>query len=118
VTAHYITKEGEHVSVLLNIIKLSEAVYNKAYLCKKLLKVTDRLGITCAILSVTRDNTAPNNTMLTEFKAIIAERYKVIDKRDKAYFCCKFNKVKGDIRCYAYIYNIAVQVGQLLCASY
>jgi hypothetical protein len=118
VTAHYITKEEEHVSVLLNIIELSEAVYNRAYLCKKLLKVTNRLGITYAILSVTRDNAAPNNTMLAEFEAIIAERYKVIDERDKAYFCYKFNKVKGDVRCYAHIYNIAVQVGQLLYASY
>jgi hypothetical protein len=103
--------------VLLNIIKLLKAVYNKAYLCKKLLKVTNRLKITYAILSVTRNNTAPNNTMLTEFKAIITERYKM-NKRDKTYFCYKFNKVKGDVCYYTHIYNIAVQVGQLLCASY
>jgi hypothetical protein len=94
--------------MLLNIIKLLKAVYNRAYLCKKLLKVTNRLGITCAILSVTCDNAAPNNTMLAEFKAIIAERYKVMNERDRAYCCCKFNKVKRDVRCCAHIYNIAV----------
>jgi hypothetical protein len=108
VTAHYITKKRKHVFVLLNIIKLLEAVYNKAYLCKKLLKVTNKLEITCAILLVTYDNAAPNNTMLAEFKAIIAKRYKIINKRDRVYFCYKFNKVKGDIRYYAHIYNITV----------
>jgi hypothetical protein len=93
--------------MLLNIIKLLKAVYNRAYLCKKLLKVTNRLGITCAILLITCDNAAPNNTMLAEFEAIIAERY-IIDKRDRAYFCYKFNKVKEDVCCYLHIYNIIV----------
>jgi hypothetical protein len=107
-TVHYITKEEEHVSVLLNIIKLLKVVYNRAYLCKKLLEVINKLRITCVILLVTYDNVAPNNTMLAKFKAIIAKRYKVMDKRNRAYFCCKFNKVKGDICCYVYIYNITV----------
>jgi hypothetical protein len=43
--------------------------------------------------------------MPAEFKAIIAERYKVINKRDKAYFCYKFNKVK-EMSVIAYIFTI------------
>jgi hypothetical protein len=106
-TTHYITKKRKHVSVLLNITKLLKAVYNKAYLYKNLLKVTNKLKITCAILSVTRDNIAPNNIILAEFKAIIAKKYKVIDKRDRTYFYYKFNKVKRNVCCYTHIYNIA-----------
>jgi hypothetical protein len=41
-------------------------------LAQKLLEVTNRLYITCAIILVTRDNALPNNIMLDKFKAIIA----------------------------------------------
>jgi hypothetical protein len=37
VTGHFRTKEGEQVIVLLDIIKLTQPVYNRTYLCKKLL---------------------------------------------------------------------------------
>ena len=112
VTAHYITKEGEHVAVLLDIIELAEPVHDGIYLCKKLLEVTDRLAITCAIISITRDNASPNNTMLEEFEAETAERFDQMDTRDQAYFYCKFNRAEGDVRCCAHIYNIAVQAGK------
>ena len=58
-------------SLLLNIIKLTNLVYNRKYLVEKLLEVIDRLGIIYAILSVTRDNASPNNTILNKFKAIV-----------------------------------------------
>lgn len=38
----------------------------------KMLEVTDRLGITCSVLSVTRDNASPNDIMLDEFEAVVA----------------------------------------------
>jgi hypothetical protein len=113
VTAHFETKAGEKVSLLLDIIELTEPVHDGVYLCKKLLEVTDRLGITCAVISVTRDNAAPNDTMLYEFEAEVALRYSLMNERDQAYFCCKFNRAEGDVRCCAHIYNIAVQAGKL-----
>jgi hypothetical protein len=111
VTAHYKTKAGEHVSILLDIIELTDPSHSGAYLCKKLLEVTDRLGISYAIISVTRDNAAPNDTMLHEVEAELAERYEKLNARDQAYFFCKFNRAEGDVRCCAHIYNIAVQAG-------
>lgn len=54
VTAHWKTKVGEHESLLLDIIELTEPSHTGAYYCKLLLEVTDRLGITHAIISVTR----------------------------------------------------------------
>jgi hypothetical protein len=36
-----------------------------------------------------------------------------MEELDQATFCCKFNRVNGDIRYCAHIYNIAVQAGKL-----
>jgi hypothetical protein len=47
-------------------------VHDSKYLCKRLLEVMDRLGITWAVMSVTRDNACPNDTMLEEFEAVVA----------------------------------------------
>jgi hypothetical protein len=58
--------------MLLDIIELTNPVHNGLYLAQKLLEVTDRLYITYAIMLVTRDNASPNNTILDEFKAVIA----------------------------------------------
>jgi hypothetical protein len=69
VTGYIITKDGEHISVLLDIIKLKEAVYNSVYLCDRLIAVTDSFNITNSIVSITRDNASPNNVMLDKFKA-------------------------------------------------
>ena len=51
VTGHWQTKLGEHNSVLLDIIELTNPVHDGRYLCDKLLEVTNRLGITCAVIS-------------------------------------------------------------------
>jgi hypothetical protein len=74
VTGHWQTKLGEHNLVLLDI-ELTNPVHDGRYLCKKLLEVTNRLGITCAVMSVTRDNTSPNDTMLEEFEAVVASQW-------------------------------------------
>ena len=69
VTAHFTTRDRVKENLLLDIIKLTDPVHSGEALCAKLLEVTDRLGITCAIISVTRDNAKPNDTMLNNFKA-------------------------------------------------
>ena len=48
-------------------------VHEGIYLAKKLLEVIDWLNITYTIILVIRDNTSLNNTILNEFKAIIAK---------------------------------------------
>ena len=113
VTAHFTTKDRVKENLLLDIIKLTEPVHSGEHLCAKLLEVTDRLGITCAIISITRDNTKPNYTMLDNFKAMVKEQFNEIEERDQAYFCCKFNHKEGDVQYCAHIYNIAVQAGKL-----
>ena len=65
---HFIKKNNIQRSIILDIIKLTNPIYNNEYLCKKLIEVTNRLRITCAILSITRDNTASNDTILAAFK--------------------------------------------------
>jgi hypothetical protein len=71
VTGHYIIKDFKTHSLLLNILEIIEPVYLRAYLYKKLVEVTDRLGITCAIILVIKDNVKPNNLMLNDFKAVV-----------------------------------------------
>jgi hypothetical protein len=117
VTAHYNLVDSTKVSTLLDIIELRNPVHSGEYLATKMLEVTDRLGITCAILSVTRDNASPNDTMLDEFEAVVAGQYDLMSDRDQAYFCCKFNRKEGDVRCCAHIYNIAVQAGNIITFS-
>jgi len=58
--------------MLLDIIELTNLIHDSLYLAQKLLEVIDRLHITCAIMSVTRDNASPNNIMLDKFKAVVA----------------------------------------------
>jgi hypothetical protein len=73
VTGHIIHKAtGKMESMLLDIIELTNPVHDGLYLAQKLLEVTDKLQITCAIMSITRDNASPNNTILDEFKAVVA----------------------------------------------
>ena len=80
VTGHIITRNDEHISILLDIIELSDAIHDGVYLAKKLLEVIDRFRITSSIISVTRDNVSPNDIMLIEFKAAVAEQYNTLDK--------------------------------------
>jgi hypothetical protein len=73
VTGHIIHKaSGKIESMLLDIIKLTNPIHDGLYLAQKLLEVIDKLQITCAIMSITRDNASPNNTMLDEFEAVVA----------------------------------------------
>ena len=72
VIGHFTHKSTSIVeSLLLDIIKLTNPVHDGLYLASKLLEVTDRLSITYVVILITRDNTAPNNTMLNEFKAVV-----------------------------------------------
>ena len=73
VTAHFTTRDGVKENLLLDIIELTELVHSGEHLCAKLLEVTDWLGITCAIISVTQDNAKLNDTMLDNFEAIVEE---------------------------------------------
>lgn len=75
ITAHAHLKNGQQISILLDIIELEEAVHNGEYLCKKLLEVTDRFNVTNSIISITRDNASPNNSMLDEFEAVVQDRW-------------------------------------------
>jgi hypothetical protein len=60
-------------NVLLDILKLIKPVHDGQYLVKKLVKVINRLQITCFIIFITRDNASPNNSILDEFKAMVAK---------------------------------------------
>jgi hypothetical protein len=50
------THDVKSENILLDIIELANPVHDGASLCEKLLEVIDRLGITCSIISITRDN--------------------------------------------------------------
>jgi hypothetical protein len=112
VTGHFETKAGEQVVLLLDIIELTKPIHDGVYLCEKLLEVTNRFSITCAILAITRDNASTNNLMLDEFEACVEAQWEEMEELEQAQFCCKFNRVDGDVRCCAHIYNIAVQAGK------
>ena len=71
VTGHYIKKDSEHVSLLLDILEINEPIYSGTYLYTKLVEVTDRLGITYAIMLVIRDNAKPNDIMLNKYKVVV-----------------------------------------------
>jgi hypothetical protein len=109
VTGHWQTAAGEHHSILLDIIELAKPIHDSQYFYNKLLEITDRLSITCVILSITHDNASPNNIMLDEFETAVQYQYNQMDKVDQLYFCCKFNHKDGDIRYCAHTYNIGVQ---------
>jgi hypothetical protein len=82
VTGHYTTEDGKTHSLLLDILEITELIHSRAYLCKKLLEVINRLGITCAIMLVTRDNAKPNDNMLNNYKAVVQAQYDLIEDRD------------------------------------
>jgi hypothetical protein len=69
VTMYFTTRDKVKENLLLDIIKLIDLVHSREALCAKLLEVTNRLGIICAIISVTRDNAKPNDIILDNFKA-------------------------------------------------
>jgi len=73
VIGHYIIKDFETHSLLLNILEIIEPIHLRAYLYKKLVEVIDRLGITYTIILITKDNVKLNDLMLNDFKAVVQE---------------------------------------------
>jgi hypothetical protein len=69
VTGHWIDCDWVQHSQTLDIIELTDPVHSGEYLAEKLSEITDSLKITKAVFTITRDNGAPNNTMLNEFEA-------------------------------------------------
>ena len=92
IIAHIIGKEDrESLLILLDIIELTNLVYNRAYLTIKLLEVINRLNITNSIISIIRDNASLNNTILDIFKVAIEEKWDLIKEYNKLRFTYKFN---------------------------
>ena len=106
-TGHWIDKNWIHQSTVLDVIELKEPIHSREYLCEMLVKITDSLGITHAIFTVTQDNASPNDVMLSNFES---EAY---SQRMASLVSAKhpwsFKVKDGDIRCVSYIINLAVQ---------
>jgi hypothetical protein len=47
--------------------------------------------------------------MLNEFETVVLIYWEAMEGLEKLQLYCKFNRTKGDIWCYAYIYNLVVQ---------
>jgi hypothetical protein len=45
-----------------------DPVHSREYLAEKLSEITDSLKVTKVVFTITRDNVAPNNTMLNDFE--------------------------------------------------
>ena len=88
-------------------MELKEPIHSREYLCKMLVKITDSLGITYAIFTVTRDNASLNDVMLSNFES---EAYnQQMASPVSAKHPWSFKVKDGDIRCISYIINLAVQ---------
>jgi hypothetical protein len=64
ITGHWIDESWQHHSTVLDLMKLLEPIHSGEYLAEKLVEITDSLGITGAIFTITRDNATPNDVML------------------------------------------------------
>jgi hypothetical protein len=81
VIGHWQTKLGEHSLVLLDILSNLLIPYMMVGpFAKTLLEVTNRLGIICTVMSVTRDNASPNDMVLEEFEAVVATQWGQMEK--------------------------------------
>jgi hypothetical protein len=69
VTGYWIDQDWIQHTQIFDVLDLSEPIHSGEYLASKLLLVTDRLGITQAVSTVTCDNASANNTILQEFEA-------------------------------------------------
>ena len=107
VTRHWIDSDWKHNSELLDIIKLTDLVHSGKYLAEKLSEITDSLGITSAIFTVTQDNAISNNSMLDEFESI-AEEYKQ-SKPESVQQPWSFTWKEGDICYLRHVINLAVR---------
>jgi hypothetical protein len=117
ITAHWINEKWEHKSCILDVIYMEDPVHSGVYMCDLLAKVTEEFGITSSIFTITRDNASPNNVMLDEFEAIVADKWDAMCHEDQARFQLKFTRKNGDIRCLCHVVNIGVQAGKLYPSS-
>jgi hypothetical protein len=105
VTGHWIDSNWVQHSQLLDIIELTDPVHSREYLAEKLSEITNSLKITKVVFTITRDNAAPNNTMLCNFEAA-ASFYEDDNSLQQPWsYTCK----EGDVRCLGHIINLAVQ---------
>jgi hypothetical protein len=115
VTLH-LTKKGswEPLSILVDILQLDEPIHSGAYLCRKLVEVTNSYHYTHAIISVTRDNASVNDTMLEEFEAIVEEGWEDLIEEEQMVHPRNFQfmRKEGDVRCVSHVYNIAIQASK------
>ena len=118
VTVHYRTKDGILHNMVLSIVELPNPLHSGKYLSKRLFQITEHFGITEAVMTVTRDNASPNDTMLKDYERRVNEKYKTLSSGDQCCYCLKFNRTDGDVRCCAHIYNIAVNAGKNLSSCY
>ena len=70
----------------------------------------DQFQIIKVVMTITRDKVSTNDVILNMYKRLINKRYELLSPRDQCRYYLKFNKVKGDVRYYAYIYNIIVNI--------
>jgi hypothetical protein len=77
VTGHWISKDWQQRSQLLDIVHLKEPTHSGEYLAEQLLSVTNNFNITEYIFTVTQDNASPNHSMLDQIEATAR------DQRDK-----------------------------------
>jgi hypothetical protein len=108
VTGYYQDKNNVYISLLLDIVRLSNPIHSGVYLAEVLCEVTDWYNITKAIISITRDNAGTNDTILDELETLVEERYAVMSDEDQAKYVLRFNRTEGDICCISYIYNLAI----------
>jgi hypothetical protein len=106
VTGHWIDSDWVHNSKLLDVIELTDPVHSGEYLAEKLSEITNSLEITPAVFTVTRDNAAPNNSMLDEFESLVEEYRKLMP--DSPQQPWSFTQKQGDIRCLGHVINLAV----------
>ena len=53
VTSHWIDESWQHHSTVLDLMELVEPIHSGEYLAEKLVEITDSLGITGAIFTIT-----------------------------------------------------------------
>ena len=92
VTVHWINREWQQNSRLLDVIHLKEPIHSGEYLADQLLTVTENYSITCAVFTITRDNASNNTTMLTSYEKASSLKAKTTIQP------WRFSVKEGDVR--------------------
>jgi hypothetical protein len=87
-------------------MELQEPIHSKEYLSKMLVKITDSFSITHSIFTITRDNTTPNDVMLSNFKSKVYSQQIVAPLSIQHLW--SFTYKDGNIQCLGHIINLAV----------